>query len=104
MARPVAPDEQAAEVVACAIELERIAARLVAYDGTENRAHLALAHNGKNAAEVIAALVRGDEQERKMLADLRRDAALALSEARRLAGRLSNSENQLELVPTWSSH
>ena len=81
------------EIQALAVELENIAAELVGYDTVENRAHRSLSMSGSTAAEIIAALIRGDEQEAAMLARLRARAQAVHEQAHTLTGRLSRESD-----------
>ena len=87
--RSISNDEQAAEVLALAYDISKLAEELCAYDHVENRAHRALSMNGQSAASIIAALIAGDEDEKRMLASLKARACAISRDARSLAGRLA---------------
>lgn len=80
-------------MLALAFEVAVLSDSLVAYDSTENRAHRALGIKG-NAAQVIAALIAGDEKEARMLAVLRARAASIRTRAAALTARISGMPDQ----------
>lgn len=98
MPKQIALDEEACEILALAYEVTRLAAALVDHDATENRAHLALSMNGKNAAQIIAALIVGDEKEKQMLALLRARANSVKSRASALTARITGLPEHIDNI------
>lgn len=96
-------EERVVELQATAAEAITTGQRLLAYDDSENRAHLTLRHADERTADILERqLVAGDVGEAAMLRTVRDRLVHIGDEAHALAGdlsRLLDTRAQVELFP-----